>query len=71
MTPDQERKRMEALENIIAPRIWQVMRESIRSEQRRIWESIQALGEHSEKHGTVFTKSDLRRVIFGENKDPA
>lgn len=71
MKQDYDDKRLKALENMIAPRIWQIMRESIRSEQRRIWESIQALAEHSEKHGTVFTKADLRKVIFGENKEPA
>jgi hypothetical protein len=70
MTPEQERKRMEALENVIAPRICQVVRETLLSEQRRIWESVQALAEHSPQHGTVFRKEDLRKIIFN-NREPA
>ncbi|TXH53454.1 MAG: hypothetical protein E6Q97_13255 [Desulfurellales bacterium] len=71
MTPDQERRRLEALENVIAPRIWQVVRETLLSEQRRIWESMQALAEHSPQHGTVFRKDDLKKIIFNNHKEPA
>lgn len=71
MRPDQDDKRMEALENVIAPRIWQVVRETLLSEQRRIWESVQALAEHSPQHGTVFRKEDLRKIIFNNNREPA
>jgi hypothetical protein len=71
MTPDQDRKRLEALENVIAPRIWQVVRETMLNEQRQIWESLQALAEHSQQHGVVFRKEDVRRAIFDRNKEPA
>jgi len=71
MTPDQERKRLAALENVIAPRIWQVVRETMLNEQRQIWESLQALAEHSPQHGVVFRKEDLRKIIFNNNREPA
>ena len=71
MKQDYDDKRLKALENVIAPRIWQVVRETMLSEQRQIWESLQALAEHSAQHGTVFRKEDVRRAIFDRNKEPA